>query len=511
MKRSFDYFEFDPTDEEYKPLPYGEEEETVTDDEARGGEAPEGETDPIKIYLKEMSAVPLLTKEGEIELAKTIEAARAKTYRVIFSLPFVLQKLVALGKLCKRGEAPLTDIVHLYGEEGAEDLHQESERFFRITAHIDALTKKRVSYLRELADQHSVTPGTKKKRPPAEAASLIRKLERNRDQIIEDVCQLRLRDDVIAVFSEEVKKLAGEMDSLEKRFKNLKKQKKSAGRSTAEIDRIRQLVSEKEWSCGMPVTEMKKAVKCLREAERMADDARRKMIEANLRLVVSIARRYLGRGLSFSDLIQEGNSGLMRAVDKFEYRRGYKFSTYATWWIRQAITRALADQSRTIRIPVHMVETMNRVTKTTRELVQVLGREPTPAEIAARIDMPIAKVEAVLKIAKEPVSLETPIGEEDSFLRDFIEDKTTYSPLDWIMRQDLKMKIDRLLASLSGKEAKVIRKRFGIGEDVPLTLEEVGSEFDVTRERIRQIELKAIRKLKHPSRSKWLREFIEKP
>jgi RNA polymerase primary sigma factor len=271
-------------------------------------------------------------------------------------------------------------------------------------------------------------------------------------------------------------------------------------------------IEKKEMLFGMKSSEMKKALRVLIHGEKEVFEARKAMIEANLRLVISIAKRYLGRGLSFSDLIQEGNSGLMRAVDKFEYKRGYKFSTYATWWIRQAITRALADQSRTIRIPVHMVETINKITKVTRELVQEMGREPIPVEIAERLKIPAEKVNAIMKISKEPISLETPIGEEeDSHLRDFIEDKAMLSPLDVAIQDDMKKKIDKILCSLTPKEEKIIRKRFGIGGDIPHTLEEVGLEFDVTRERIRQIEGKAIRKLKHPSRSKWLREFIEKP
>ena len=249
------------------------------------------------------------------------------------------------------------------------------------------------------------------------------------------------------------------------------------------------------------------------EGEQQILEAKKALIEANLRLVISIAKKYMGKGLSFSDLIQEGNIGLMRACDKFEYQRGYKFSTYATWWIRQAVTRAIADQSRTIRIPVHMVETINRITKTTRELVQELGREPVTEEIAYKVELPAEKVRSILKVAREPVSLETPIGDdEDSYLSDFIEDKTALSPLDAAIQNDLKAQIDKTLCTLNEKERKILRKRFGIGDDTaPQTLEEVGKEFEVTRERIRQIEVGAIRKLRHPSRNKWLREFISRP
>ena len=331
-------------------------------------------------------------------------------------------------------------------------------------------------------------------------------------RIISKVRELKLQDDIIDAFSEQLKKSIIEVDSLLKKIAALsKKTRRSKEDAEKECRACKKKITDKEILFGMKTSEMKKALRVLMQGEKEVYEARKAMIEANLRLVISIAKRYLGRGLSFSDLIQEGNSGLMRAVDKFEYRRGYKFSTYATWWIRQAITRALADQSRTIRIPVHMVETINKITKMSKELVQELGREPTPFEIAEQLKIPVEKVHGILKISKEPISLETPIGEEDSHLMDFIEDKAMLSPLDFAIQDDMRKKIDQILCSLPPKEEKIIRRRFGIGVDSPHTLEEVGLEFDVTRERIRQIEVKAIRKLKHPSRSKWLREFIEKP
>lgn len=519
MKQYFDYFdyleaEYDKKNEHEFFLDTEIYNKSIEDEE-RPSPLIESEKDPVRIYLKEMSSVPLLTREGEIEIAKKMEGGKTKVYRVLFSLPFVLKKLIVLGKICRRGDAPLTDIIQFNDEETAEDLHLESERFFRITKEIDALNKKRKGYLKSLKDiSPAVSPveiPRSQKAGMRDRHPLIKTLEQNRNQIIEKVHQLRLKDDVITAFSEELKKSAAELDILQKRITGLNKRAKSHREAAKDLRVLKQNFEAKELLFEMQSSEIKKALKVLLEGEQEIFDARKNMIEANLRLVISIAKRYLGRGLSFSDLIQEGNSGLMRAVDKFEYQRGYKFSTYATWWIRQAITRALADQSRTIRIPVHMVETMNRITKMARELLQVTGKEPTSAEIAEKLNMPAAKVDAILKISKEPVSLETPVGEEDSHLRDFIEDKAMLSPLDFVIHDDLRKKIDRILGSLPPKEEKIIRKRFGIGDDMPLTLEEVGVEFDVTRERIRQIEVKAIRKLKHPSRSKWLREFIEKP
>ena len=521
MRQYFDYFDYiDYFDDDRENRSNTFLETEADEKNGEGEKSPglvEGEKDPVRIYLKEMSSVPLLTREGEIEIAKKIEGGSEKIYRVIFSLPFVLKKLIILGKMVINGEASLEGLVQNNEESTEEEMQLERERFSDITREIDLLNKKRKTYLKKLKE--TVSAVRKKtavksthKTISDDSRALIKYLEQNRERIISKVRELKLQDDIIDAFSEQLKKSIIEVDALLKKIAALSKKTRRLKQDVEKECRLcKKKITDKEILFGMKNSEMKKALRVLMQGEKEVYEARKAMIEANLRLVISIAKRYLGRGLSFSDLIQEGNSGLMRAVDKFEYRRGYKFSTYATWWIRQAITRALADQSRTIRIPVHMVETINKITKMSKELVQELGREPTPFEIAEQLKIPVEKVHGILKISKEPISLETPIGEEDSHLMDFIEDKAMLSPLDFAIQDDMRKKIDQILCSLPPKEEKIIRRRFGIGVDSPHTLEEVGLEFDVTRERIRQIEVKAIRKLKHPSRSKWLREFIEKP
>jgi RNA polymerase primary sigma factor len=526
MKEDEDYFE-EYGEDRAETEGYPEEgEEAVEEEGADYRQEPiflDGDQDPIKIYLKEMGGVPLLTKEGEIEIAKKIEQEKQKVARTIFSLPFVLNKLITLGEMVETGEAPLEEIIQNGEDEVEEDLIAERESFSKIARLMKPLRDRRQALLGDRGEDEGTV------REETETA-----LSENLDSVLGLVGQMKLRDDVISAFSEEIKRAVEEIGELDAKMAAVRGKAKSlpseisgegAGKDAyqeAIPDEIAHLSSEaqeyegeigrREHYLGIGYEEMRRVAAILEEGEKAIREAKNALIEANLRLVISIVKKHLGRGLGFSDLIQEGNVGLMRAVDKFEYRRGYKFSTYATWWIRQAITRAIAEQSRTIRIPVHMVEAVNRMTKAMQELVQEKGREPSTEEIASRMKIPAEKVRVMLKISKEPISLETPIGEdEDSHIRDFIEDKSVMSPLDMAMQGDMKKNIEKALSSLTAREQSIIRKRFGLGEDAPHTLEEVGLEFDVTRERVRQIEVKAIRKLRHPSRSKWLRAFIESP
>ncbi len=451
--------------------------------------------DLLKAYMQKINSTPLLTREGEIEIAKKIEEIKHKIYGIVFTIPFVLNKLFKLGRLVERGEAPLAEIIQNGKELSEDDLLGQKERFFKIAKDINSIYILRKRLLRQCSNRG----GVKTKFQKTKENLLIE----NKNRIIERVKELNLRDDIVKAFIDELKDINKNLQFLCR----CRRDSKKGLFSEKDLKDIKKIESK----VGLTAGELKKVI---REVERLKVEecnAKSQLVQANLRLVISIAKRYIGKGLSFEDIIQEGNIGLMKAVDKFDYKRGYKFSTYATWWIRQAISRAIADQSRTIRIPVHMIENINKINKLTREYVQGFGVEPTQEEISKRIKMPVSKVKGILKISKEPISIETPIKEEDdTILKDFLEDKSTPSPLDYMINEDLKNQIDKVLSTLSPKEEIVIRKRFGIGDDNPRTLEEVGEELNVTRERIRQIEAKAIRKLKHPSRSIWFRDFLKK-
>jgi RNA polymerase primary sigma factor len=476
------------------------------------------EYEPVKVYLREMADKSLLTKEQEVEIAKKIEEARTRLMEAVFLLPFTVRKLVDLGDLVSSAEAPFHDLV-LNGEDlSHQDLTSAREKFHR-----------RTRTVKSLFDRISRSRARVAEGGPSPSRAALRRLKDNRRRLLEEVLALRLREEVVITFAEETKKAMRAVLERDDRVAELKKVLKEHRVSAARLRRVPTgkspevaglcrefLEAQKERdriasALDIPVAETGRALASLLEVEMELDRSKAELIEANLRLVISIAKRHMNKGLSLADLIQEGNIGLMRAVDKFEYSRGYKFSTYATWWIRQAITRALADQARIIRIPVHMVETINRIARVTRELVQELGTEPATEQVAERLGIPVEKVKKIQKMSKEPISLETPVGEEeDSQLGDFIEDKGTMSPLDAAIMDDLREQVEKALETLSPKEQKILRWRFGIGDDMAHTLEEIGHEFEVTRERIRQIEVKALRKLKHPSRNRWIKDFLER-